>query len=248
MRRSSRAHAPQGFVSSGEDLSAESLAAVVGERGLQSHPVLLSTAVTAAQWARAGAPDGSLVVADHQIAPRGRAGRPWKVTPGHGLSFALVLRPQLETEREGWLYAVVLTALADACGEGVTIQWPDEVQREGATAAAVGIEVRLGGLTVKWAVVNFLVADAEPPRGELLGSILQALDARLASSPRSVLDDYGALCRTIGRDVRVRLLGGTTRIEGRALEVFEDGALVLETGEGRRVPVRPQDISSLEFI
>ncbi|MDP8968119.1 MAG: hypothetical protein M3N04_05925 [Actinomycetota bacterium] len=232
----------------GDDLAAESLAAVAGDRPLQSHRVLLSAAVTASDWARAGAPHGAVVVADQQIAPRGRAGRPWKVAPGQGLAFALVLRPQLASEREGWLYTVVLTALADACGDGVTIEWPDEIHREGVMAAATGIEVRLGGLQVKWAVVNLLVPAAQPPRGELLGSVLQAIDARLASPPRDVLEDYSALCRTLGRDVRMRLLGGAARLQGRALEVLDDGALVLESDSGRRIPVRPQDIGSIEDV
>lgn len=230
----------------GDDLAAESLAPIVGDRPLQSHPVLLSTAVTAADWAGAGAPDGAVVVADHQIAPRGRAGRPWKVTPGQGLAFALVLRPQLAAEREGWLYTVVLAALADACGNGVTIAWPDEIHRQAAMAAAASINVRLGSEGIKWAVVNLLIPDAQPPRGKLLGSVLQAIDARRASPASAVLDDYGSLCRTIGRSVRVRLLGGTGRLHGRAVDTIDDGALVIETAEGRRVAVRPQDISSLQ--
>jgi len=233
-------------VNPADDLAAESLAVVVGERSIQSHQVLLSAAVTAADWARAGAPHGAVVVTDHQIAPRGRAGRPWTVTAGRDLAFALVLRPQVASEREGWLYAVVLAALADACGGGATIEWPDELRREGVMAAAAGIEVKLGGLTIKWAVVNVLIRDAQPPRGELLGAVLRAIDTRLADTPRAVLDDYVALCATIGRDVRVRLLGGATRLQGRALEVTDDGSLLLETDTGRRVPVRPQDISSID--
>lgn len=238
----------RGFVNPGDDLSVESLAAVLGDRRVQSHPVLLSTAVTAADWARAGAPDGAVVLADYQISPRGRAGRPWKVTPGHGLAFALVLRPQLASEREGWLYAVTLAALADVCGDGVTIEWPDEIHRQGVMAAVAGMDVRLGGLMLEWAVVNVLIRDAQPPRAKLLGSVLQAIDARLASTRRAVLDDYASLCSTIGRNVRVRLLGGAARLQGRAVELLDDGSLVLEIAGARRVPVRPQDISSIEGI
>lgn len=230
------------------DLAAESLAAILGERPVQSHAVLLSAAVTASEWARAGAPDGAVVLADYQISPRGRAGRPWKVTPHHGLGFALVLRPQLESDRAGWLYAVVLAALADVCGDGVTIAWPDEVHRDGDVAAMVGIDVRLGGLTIKWAVANVLIADAQPPRGELLGSVLRAIDARLAGSPAAVLEQYSSLSSAKGCDVRVQLLGGTARLQGRAAEVLDDGSLVLEMDAGRRVPVRPQDISSIARV
>lgn len=233
---------------SGADLAAEPLAELLGDRPFESHPVLLSTAVTAADWARSGAPHGAVVVADYQIAPRGRAGQPWKVTPGQGLAFALVLRPQVDSAREGWLYVAVLAGLADACGEGVTIRWPDEVHRDGVRVAAVGLEVKLGGLKVKWAVANILIAEAQPPRGERLRSVLEAIDRRLASPPRAVLDDYDALCRTTGRDVRIRLLGGSSRMQGRAAGILDDGALVVEIAGGRQVPVRPQDLSSIEDL
>lgn len=233
-------------MATGEDLAGPALAAVLGDRRFQSHPVLLSAAVTAAQWAGEGAPHGAVVVADHQIAPRGRAGRSWKVTPGQGLTFALVLRPQMAAAREGWLYAVALAALADACGPGLTIEWPDEIHREGAMVAAAGMDVRLGSQGVKWAVANFLIRDAAPPRGELLARVLQAIDDRLAASASAVLDDYAPLCRTVGRSVRVRLLGGTGRLQGEAVEVSDDGSLVVATDDGRRIAVRPQDISSIE--
>ena len=228
-----------------DDLAPEALKPLLGDRALQSSDVVLSTASSAAQWAAAGARDGAVVVADYQIAPRGRAGRPWKTVPGRGLGFALVMRPQLEAAREGYLYTLVMTALADVCGPGVSIEWPDEVHRDGAMVAAAGIEIRLGARGVKWAVANFLLPDATPPRGELLHSVLEAVDARRSADAAAVVEDYDRICATIGRHVRARLLGGTSRLDGTALGTIDDGSIVLETEAGRRVPVRPQDISSI---
>ena len=230
----------------GEDLTAEALAPILGDRALRSHAVLLSTGVAAVQWAGSGAPDGAVVVADSQIAAHGRAGRPLKVTSGQGLAFALIMRPELPAAREGWLYTVTLRAVADVCGAGVTIAWPDEVRRDAAMAAAVGIEVRLGSRGVKWAGANVFIAEAQPPRGPLLGSVLEAIDARMASEPSAVLDDYAELCRTLGRSIRVKLLGGTGRLQGKAVGTDEDGTLVLEKDGGGQVSVHPQHVSSLE--
>ncbi|HWC27675.1 MAG TPA: hypothetical protein VG474_13885 [Solirubrobacteraceae bacterium] len=232
-------------MATGDDLTAEALRPLLGERALQSYAVVLSTASSAAQWAGAGAPDGAVVVADYQIAPRGRAGRPWKVSPGHGLGFALVMRPQLEAAREGYLYTMVLAALADVCGPDVEIEWPDEVHRGGAMVAAAGIEIRLDARGVKWAVVNFLLPDATPPRGALLHSVLEALEARRSAAASAVLEDYDRLCSTIGRHVHARLLGGSARLAGTAVGTIDDGSMVLETDAGRRVPVRPQDIRDI---
>jgi len=233
------------WVESGDDLTAEALAALLGEREVQSHAVLLSAASHASEWAAADAPDGAVVVAGHQIAARGRAGAPWNVVPGRGLGFALVLRPQLEAEREGFLYTIVLTALADVCGPDVAIEWPDEVHSSAGRVAATGIDIRLGREGVKTAVVNVMLPDAQAPRGALLRDVLRAIDERRGASADAVLEDHRRICATLGRHVYVQLLGGRSRLEGTAVETLADGALVIETTAGRRVPVRPQDISSI---
>ncbi len=234
---------------SGADLTAEALQAALPGRPLQSYPALLRTGTVAIEWAASGAPDGAVVVADYQISPRGRADRPWKVVPGRGLGFSIVMRPRLPAEREDWLYTVVLAALADVYGGGATIEWPDEVLHEGVTVAAVGVNARLGADGGGWAVVGVLLPHAEPPRGELLAAALRAIDARRASAPSVVLADYDRRCATIGRRVRLRLLGGTgPRTEGRAVATLEDGALLLETGAGTRGPVRARDVREVEQV
>lgn len=229
------------------DLTPEALATVVSGRPLRSYPALVSTGSAGFDWASSGAPDGAVVLADYQLSPRGHAGRRWRMTPGRGLGFSLVMRPRLPAEREGWLYTVVLTALADVCGEGATIEWPDEVRREGVMAAAAGIKARLGGNGVEWAVVDVLVPDAEPPRGELLAALLAGIEARRAAASSALIDDYARRCETIGRRVRMRFIAGTgPRVQGRAVTTLEDGALLLELDDGRRAPVRPQDVRGLE--
>lgn len=229
----------------GDDLTAEALEPLLDGRALRSSPVVLSTASSAAEWAAKGAPDGAVVVADTQVAPRGRAGKPWRVASGRDLGFALVLRPQLAADREGWLYTVVLRALADVCGEGVAIEWPDEVRRGDAVVAAAGIEARLGARGVKWAAVNILLPAVRPPRGELLAAVVKAVEARLAAPTEEVLEDYNRICSTFGRAVRVQLLGGARRFEGTARSTQEEGALLIESDGGRQLPMRPQDIRSI---
>ena len=220
---------------------------MLGERKLQSHPVLLSIASHASDWAGAGAPDGAVVVAGSQVAARGRAGTRWSVSPTRGLTFALVLRPKMAAEKEGYLYTLVLAALADVCGPGVTIEWPDEVRRGNEMVAAASIEVRLGAEGVKSAVINVLLPEAEPPRGELLATVLQAIEARVDGPHDQALEDHRRLCATIGRNVRGQLLGGQARFEGTAVDTLDDGALVIAVSGDRRVPVRPQDVGVLRI-
>src|SRR5918994_5539172 len=52
-----------------------------------------STNADVMELARQGEPEGIVVVADHQTAGRGRAGRTWTAPPGAGLLLSILLRP-----------------------------------------------------------------------------------------------------------------------------------------------------------
>lgn len=234
----------------GDDLSAAALAAELPGRPVRGYPALLSTEATASAWARAGAPEGALVVADYQASPRGRAGWPWQVRPGEGLGFSLVLRPQLPAEREGWLYTVATCGLADVLGADAAIAWPDEVRAgpDGGRLAGVGVHVQLGPAGTEWAVVTVLVDEAWPPRARQLAAVVAAIESRYMN-PDTVLEDHRARCSTMGRVVRARLvpLGPAgPQVSGRGVDVLADGALVLLTAKGNRVAVRPQNLGVLE--
>ena len=231
------------------DLSALALMDALPDRPIRTYPALLSTEADALAWVRAGGPEGALVVADYQAAARGRGGLPWEVTPGRDLGFSLLLRPRLAPEREGWLYTIATSALADVLGEQSTIEWPDEVRREGDRIAAVGVQTELGPEVDNWAVVTFLVPDPPSARAGLLAELVEAVEARYRSPSAAVLEDYVPRCETVGRMVRARLIPlGPTGVEvtGRAVSSLKDGALVIETREEKRVIVRPQALGLLE--
>jgi len=236
----------------GGDLSPAVLAFELPGRPVRSYPALLSTEATALAWARAGAPEGALVVADYQASPRGRAGRPWQVRPGEGLGFSLVLRPRLPVEREGWLYAVATCGLADVLGPDAAVAWPDEVRAgpDGGRLAGVGVHVQLGPNGTEWAVVTVLVDEAPLPRTQQLATVVAAVENRYMSQD-GVLDDLRARCMTLGREVTARLvpLGPAgPQVSGQAVDVLADGALVLLTARGNRVAVRPQNLGVLEEL
>lgn len=233
----------------GEDLSATALGGVLGDRPLRAYPALLSTEADALAWARAGAPSGAVVVADYQVSPRGRSGRPWEVRAGEGLGFSIVVRPELPALREGWLYVAASAALADVLGTGGALTWPDEAWAADARVGAVGVHAELGAAAVEWAVVTVLADRATPPRGALLAGLLRAIEARLASPDEAVLTDYRSRCATLGRRVRARMIPMSPdgpQVVGEAVDVRTDGGLVLATDRGSRVVVLPQHLGVLE--
>jgi BirA family transcriptional regulator, biotin operon repressor / biotin---[acetyl-CoA-carboxylase] ligase len=113
-----------------------------------------STNRLAADLARAGAPDGLVVVADHQTAGRGRRGRRWESRPGGSLLVSVVLRPvpPLVTLAAGVAAAEACEAVA---GRPVRLKWPNDLLVDGhrklggilselvGDAAVVGLGVNL---------------------------------------------------------------------------------------------------------
>jgi BirA family biotin operon repressor/biotin-[acetyl-CoA-carboxylase] ligase len=226
------------------------LAPLLPGRSIRSYPAVLSTEADALAWARAGAHSGSVVVADYQASPRGRGGLPWETTQGFGLGFSVVLRPDLSDARQGWLYSVVAVALSDViAGDEDVLEWPDQIVADGTRAAAFGVTTDVDPAGVRWAVVNVLIEEAATPRGALLARVVETIEQRLAQKESTVLEDHRRRCRTLGQTVRARLIPmgpAGVQVEGVAVDVLADGALLIETERGSRVAVLPHHLGVLE--
>lgn len=247
-----------------EDLAPERVRSALPDRSVRAYPALLSTEAEAMAWARSGAPHGAVVVADYQVSPRGRAGVPLVSRLGEGLGFSVVLRPEVSVEREGWPYLVGSLAVADvlgrraadevlagtAGGEQPRLVWPDKVTTpKQEHLAHLGLYVQLGPHRVEWEVLTVLVTSVEPPRTELLAELVQAVDTRLREPAEQVLEAYRARCASLGRMLRALLIPvgpSGPQVTGTAVDVLEDGALVLLTSKGNRVAVRPTNLGVLE--
>jgi BirA family transcriptional regulator, biotin operon repressor / biotin---[acetyl-CoA-carboxylase] ligase len=208
--------------------------------------------------ARAGVPEGTVAVADHQSAGRGRLDRRWEAPPGASLLVSVLFRPEFDPAELHLCTAAVALAAAEACrvvaGVGPVLKWPNdllvgeaklagvlaEADFEGsACAVVVGI-----GINVAWpgpegvggTCLNDLAA-VPVDRGELLDSLLAALSPRRAlldSAPgrRRVAAELRERCATLGQRVRVELPGEA--VVGLAQEVDDAGHLVVLTAAGPR--------------
>ncbi len=116
-------------------ITAEAIASRLRTRRLarfaECHPVIDSTNRRAVDLARAGAPDGTLVFADHQTHGRGRLEREWHAPPRSSLLFSLLLRPRLQpsqAQQATMLCAVAaVEAIAEETGLAAAIKWPNDI-------------------------------------------------------------------------------------------------------------------------
>lgn len=120
---------------SGDMFTEAELKSVISTRVAGRNLVFLdtvdSTNTRAKQLAEAGAPDGTLIVAETQSAAKGRRGRAWMAPPGTGVWFSLMLRPQIEPEHASMLTIVAAMAvekgIRDTTGLSGRIKWPNDV-------------------------------------------------------------------------------------------------------------------------
>jgi BirA family biotin operon repressor/biotin-[acetyl-CoA-carboxylase] ligase len=78
-----------------------------------------------------GAPEGTVLVAEHQVTGRGRLDRVWTSPPRAGMTVSVLLRPDVPAARRGWLPLLTGVALAEAVREvtGVlaSVKWPNDL-------------------------------------------------------------------------------------------------------------------------
>jgi BirA family biotin operon repressor/biotin-[acetyl-CoA-carboxylase] ligase len=100
-------------------------------RRIYFYPEIGSTNDVALDLARSGEPEGTVVMADHQRAGRGRRGQVWSSPPGRDVLMSLVLRPGSDARAAlpvtlvaAMSISVVLSKLLDV---EVGVKWPNDV-------------------------------------------------------------------------------------------------------------------------
>lgn len=93
-----------------------------------------------------GAPDRSVLLAEHQAAGRGRLGRVWTAPPRTQVAVSVLLRPgAVSPALFGWLPLVTGMAIRDALrnvgGVNATLKWPNDVLVDGRKIAGILVEM-----------------------------------------------------------------------------------------------------------
>ncbi|GGE11621.1 bifunctional ligase/repressor BirA [Marinithermofilum abyssi] len=105
-----------------------------------------STQALAHEWAREGAPEGAVVIAEEQTEGRGRMGRSWHSPPRSGIWMSLILRPSLPLPLAPQLTLVASVALSRALksetGLPVSIKWPNDLLVHGKKVCGILTELR----------------------------------------------------------------------------------------------------------
>lgn len=147
----------------------------VGNLGREFHfyHTVDSTNDRAAELARGGAPEGTLVVAEEQTAGRGRGARRWFTPPASALALSLILRPRATAAVLSQLIAIGALAVVEALeaeGASAEIKWPNDVLMEGRKVSGVLVEGSWLGADLEFVVCGIGVnvgRASVPPEKEM---------------------------------------------------------------------------------
>lgn len=222
--------------------------------------------------ARQGAPHGTVFVADQQTGGRGRLGRNFLSPAGVGIYLSILLRPQCMPADLMHLTCATAAVMCDAveksAGIRPGIKWTNDLvyrQRK-----LCGILTELGlkpDGSVDFAVIGIGINCCQQPedfppeirniagslsivcektidRAQVAAAMMDALykmDQLLLPRKTEIMNQYRRDCITIGREIS--LLRGDEIRHGKALDVDDDGALIVEFASGQIEAVSSGEIS-----
>ncbi len=218
-----------------------------------------STNLTAKALAKAGAKEGTVVIARTQSHGRGRFDRIWQSPPG-GIYLSLILRPTVPIQQASilsFMTALAVTKTIRSYGVQATIKWPNDVRVNGRKIAGLLLESEGDGSKIDYVVVGIGInlsvdlKNLSPAIQEKSTSLLKELPCPVdyydflkiffmtfedyysdfqAQKYDKILTEWRAWSDTLGKRVKVKTMTGT--LEGTVDDVDNSGFLILRTEKG----------------
>lgn len=220
-----------------------------------------STQDEARRLAESGAAEGTLVVAEAQVAGRGRRGRHWMSPPRTGIYLSVILRPHLEPFNIAQIPIVVGIAVCQSIAEISALQprikWPNDVLVGGKKVAGILVEMSAEPERVHYVILGIGI-NVNPPASTFPNS-LQPSATSLAEAAgqlvsrrmlvQTLLGNLEALYdefkltgfqalrerwRRWDKTIHswVQIEDASGSFVGYALDIDKDGALIVKDGEG----------------
>jgi len=204
--------------------------------------------------------EGTVVIAESQTGGRGRLGRKW-ISPEGGIWLSIIIKPKilpLYASRITLLTGVCVAKTIRSFGLAAKIKWPNDVLINGKKVCGILTEIEAEMDLIDYCVVGIGIdanvdTDSFPEevresstslkkelghdinRVEFAQKLLSEFEALYLRFQKdgfpSILEEWRDMSATIGKWVKITTQ--TRTIYGEAIGVDNEGALILETGEGQ---------------
>jgi len=253
-----------------EELLKSNLAGKAIGHKVYYYPETGSTNDEAYRLAAAGAPDGTVVIADSQSRGKGRMSRVWHSPAGSNIYTSVILRPPLKPAAAPQISLVAGVAVAELletyCPGRVELKWPNDVLIAGKKICGILAQMKTAVKGVDFVVVGIginvnigenrfppelkdiatsldLEAEREIPRLNLIINLYE----NLAKWYKKLLQNGFVVIKEKWLDLTpmigkdVQVMFLKERICGKAHDLDEDGALIIITGNNERLKVSAGD-------
>jgi BirA family transcriptional regulator, biotin operon repressor / biotin---[acetyl-CoA-carboxylase] ligase len=218
---------------------------------------LASTMDLAMQLGMQAHANGTLVLAESQTHGQGRLGRSWFSPKYKGIYLSLILRPKILPAASPILTLMAAVSICEAVKEvtglDAQIKWPNDILIHNKKLAGILTEMNAEMDKVNFVVIGIginvnndkksLIAQAtslKEERGEGLSRItlLQELLSRIENNylllenkgSQEIIDKWRSFSLTLGK--RVKVYCQNKHLEGLALDIDQDGGLLIRRDSG----------------
>lgn len=229
-----------------------------------------STNEEAKRQGQAGAPHGSVFVAEQQTGGKGRLGRVWTSPKGQGVWFTILVRTDespLQISNITLLAGMaVCSGIRKFTGCPAMIKWPNdvvigskkvcgilteisaEIERVNYIAIGIGINANIPDFPEELSVkaTSLQIETGHPiSRVKLLQCVLEEFEDLYTRFPTATepdfLDLYRSVCVSLNRRV------STTRrdkiLTGKAIDITPEGELLVELDDGNRIAINAGEVT-----
>lgn len=233
------------------------------------YETLPSTMDKAMELAINGSPEGTLVISEGQIQGKGRMGRVWLSPKYKGIYFSLIIRPAIPPQQTPVLTLICAVVICEVLRQQLNleaqIKWPNDIllnnKKVGgiltelsaemdmvhAVIVGVGINVNNDKKTLP-SSAGCLKQEAgyEINRLNLLQGILRCFEKEYLQFQRrgieQALDKWRHYSGTLGRRVRLSMSRGRHQLVGEAVDIDDNGGLLIRQDSGLIERVMSGDI------
>jgi len=221
-----------------------------------------------------GLPEGTVVLADSQTKGKGRMARVWHSPAGSNIYTSIVLRPNLQPAEAPQISIVAGVAVAELleryCSGRVELKWPNDVLIAGKKICGILAQMKTAGEDVDFVVVGIGInVNVRPDQFPMeMRDIVMSLSSEtgreinrhdliislyenfakwykklLQNGFAAIKERWLELAPMIGHDVQIMFQN--EKIIGQALDLADDGSLIILTAGNERLKVSAGDATIL---
>jgi BirA family biotin operon repressor/biotin-[acetyl-CoA-carboxylase] ligase len=220
--------------------------------------------------AAAGAEEGLVIIAEEQYSGRGRKGRSWATSKGESIAASILLRPELSPEHAFSITPVlalsIVQGLEKEAGIKAGIKWPNDIVLDNKKLCGILTEMNAEMDRINFIVVGMGININQPSfprdisdiatslrvhsgeafsRKKIIAGILNCFEENYEIYKKDRLKPMIPLLKeysvVIGK--HIRLVSPDSVREGTAVDMDEQGGLIVRLDNGETIMVISGDVS-----